>query len=204
MMSERYIEKVLEYMKYMENLKYHGLKVYNRRKFLKGLGRTFRDIAFGTVGAGIILSYFGCDSSTSPIEKPEDPEEPEDPIIYEEKKGIKIMMDACEDNGLITTDQIPPESEMIIAVLYNGKMVDFRPDFVIGKFGNPCHAFGEFLSSTDGFTEEQNKAADYYNSTFVNAENGGKGAFIRALAGQKASKTYQDTVTEMRNNHLID
>jgi hypothetical protein len=205
MISDRYIKKVLEYMEYIENLNYHGIKVYNRREMLRKLGRTFRDIAFGTAGASILLSNFGCNTPTSPeLPEPEEPEEPEDPIIYEEKPGIKIMRDACEDNGLITSDQIPPASEMIIAVLYNGKMVDFRPDFVIEKFGNPYHAFGEYLSSTDGFTEEQDDATDYFNAVMVNADNGGKGAIIKVRAGQEASKTYQDTVTKLRSHYLID
>jgi hypothetical protein len=201
MMSDRYIKKAIEFMEYTENLKYHGLEVYNRREMLRKLGRTFRDIAFGVSGASILLSNFGCENPHST--KLPEPEEPKDPIIKEEKAGIKIMMDACEENGLIPSDQVPPESEMEFYIPYNGKMVKFEPDILIGKFGNPCHAFGEYLSSTDGFTEEQDKAADYYNSTFVNADNGGKGAIIKVRAGQKASETFQDTVTKLRSHYLI-
>ena len=200
--DNRYIERVAEQIKYTQNrFKYPGLnEVCKRRKALKTLGR----IVIGTTGAALILPGIGCKSPFSEDSEKEKEDPEKDPVIYEEKKGIKIMMDACKDNNLIASDQIPPESEMKFYIPYNGKMVKFEPDIVIEMFGNSYHAFGEYLSSTDGFTSEQDDASDYFNAVMVNAGNKGKGAIIKVLADQKASKTFQDTVTKLRSHYLID
>lgn len=194
--DNRYLEKAVKYMEDARNrFKYPGLNEVCKRR------RALGYIVGGVVGIKLMLSNSGCKSPFSQEHEKEEPEN--DPVIYEEA-GIKIMTDACKDNGLTVTDEIPPESEMMFYIPYNGKMVDFRPDFAIEMLGNPYHAFGEYLSSTDGFTTEQDDASDSFNATMVNAANHGKGAIVKVLAGQKASETYQDTVTKLKKLYLIN
>ena len=190
--DNRYINNAVS--RYMKNIS-NSLRHFDPDLYKNCSRRNaIRKILIGTLGANLIFSTAGCKSSTSP-----DIEEP----VYQEDEGVDVMMRACKDKGLTATDEIPPESEMKFYIPCNGKMVEFKPDFLIEMPGNPYHAFGEFLSSKDGFITEQIEAALYYNSNIVNVNNRGKGAIVMVTAGKTETETYKETQKKLKELYLI-